>query len=265
VTVVELAGATVRRAGREILSGVDWTVCAGEHWAILGPNGAGKTTLLRLASAQNHPSSGTATILGGRMGRVPVQELRARIGLVEPAFGRAVLPGRTPLHLVLSGATGTLATLTDRIGPDEEAHARQLLAEVGAAELADRAIGTCSEGERARILLARALMLDAPLLVLDEPAGGLDLPGRELLLAALARSAAARPGLATVTATHHLEELPTSTTHALLLRGGRVVAAGEPDAVLTDAALSDCFGLRLRVERHDGRYLVHAEKTPENA
>ena len=131
------------------------------------------------------------------MGRVPVQELRARIGLVEPAFGRAVLPGRTPLHLVLSGATGTLATLADRIGPDEEAHARRLLAEVGAAELADRAIGTCSEGERARILLARALMLDAPLLVLDEPAGGLDLPGRELLLAALARSAAARPGLAT--------------------------------------------------------------------
>ena len=263
--VVELEGATVRRAGREILAGVDWTVRAGEHWAILGPNGSGKTTLLRLASAQIHPSSGTATILGARMGRVPVHELRARIGLVEPAFGRAVLPARTPLHLVLSGATGTLATLADRLGPDDEAHARRLLDEVGAGTLADRAIGTCSEGERARILLARALMLDAPLLVLDEPAGGLDLPGRELLLDALARAAAARPDLATITATHHLEELPVSTTHALLLRAGRVVAAGTPDDVLTNSLLSHCFGLALQVERLDGRYLVHAEKVPENA
>ena len=256
--VVALEGVTVRRKGRAILAEVDWTVRAGEHWALLGPNGAGKTTLLRLASAQIHPSTGTATILGGRMGRTPVHDLRSRIALVEPAFGRAAAPQRSALHLVLSGATGTLATLAERIGPSEVARARRLLDEVGAGELAERTIGTCSEGERARILLARALMLDAPLVVLDEPAAGLDLPGRELLLAALARAAAARPDVATVTATHHLEELPASTTHALLLREGRVVAAGPLADALSDESLSACFGLPVRLERLDGRFLVRA-------
>jgi len=254
--VVALEGVTVRRSGRAILADVDWTARAGEHWALLGPNGAGKTTLLRLASAQIHPSSGAATILGGRMGRTPVHDLRARIALVEPAFGRAVHPRRTALHLVLSGATGTFATLADRIGPAEAVRARELLEEVGAGDLADRAVGTCSEGERARILLARALMLAAPLVVLDEPAAGLDLPGRELLLAALARTTAARPESATITATHHLEELPETTTHALLLREGRVVAAGPFAEALSEESLGTCFGLPLRLERHDGRFLV---------
>ena len=258
--VVALEAATIRRSGRTFLHAVDWTVQPGEHWALLGPNGAGKTTLLRLASAQIHPSAGTATILGGRMGRVPVHDLRARIALVEPAFGRQVLPQRTALHLVLSGATGTLATLTERIGLAEHERARRLLDEVGAGELAERTLGTCSEGERARILLARALMLEAPLMVLDEPAGGLDLPGRELLLAAIAAAASARPELATVTATHHLEELPASTSHALLLRDGEVVAAGPVAETLTEELLGRCFGLPLRLERLDGRYLVRASR-----
>jgi iron complex transport system ATP-binding protein len=260
--VVALEQATVRRGGRTILAPLDWSVRAGEHWALLGPNGAGKTTLLRLASAQIHPSSGSATILGGRMGRVQVQELRARIALVEPAFGRAVLPARTALHLVLSGATGTLATLADRIGPADVARARRLLEEVGVGGLAERPVGTCSEGERARILLARALMLDAPLVVLDEPAAGLDLPGRELLLAAVQDAAAARPGLATITATHHLEELPATTTHALLLRDGEAVASGPLDAAVTEETLSACFGIPLRLERHDGRLVVRAARPP---
>ena len=255
---VALEGAAVRRSGRTLLAPLDWTVRPGEHWALLGPNGAGKTTLLRLASAQIHPSAGTATILGGRLGRVPVHDLRARIALVEPAFGRAVLPGRTALHLVLSGATGTLATLAGRLGPADVERARRLLHEVGARALADRAVGTCSEGERARILLARALMLEAPLMVLDEPAAGLDLPGRELLLAAIASAVTTRPGLATVTATHHLEELPETTSHVLLLRDGAVVAAGPLAEALTEERLEACFGLPLRLERRDGRFLVRA-------
>jgi iron complex transport system ATP-binding protein len=127
---------------------------------------------------------------------------------------------------------------------------------VGAADLADRTFAGCSEGERARTLLARSLMPDAPLLVLDEPAAGLDVGGRELLLAALADVARHRSGLTTLTVTHHVEELPVTTTHLLLIRNGGVVAAGAIDDVATDDIFSDCFGTRLRVERSEGRLFV---------
>jgi iron complex transport system ATP-binding protein len=245
---------TVRRSGQTILDAVAWTAARGERWAVLGPNGAGKTTALRVASAQMRPSAGRAFVLGGRLGGVSMPELRRRIGLVEPALGRRFYPVQTAREVVASGFAGTIL-------PEEDAHlgrADALLAAVGAAPLARRRFATCSEGERARILLARALATDAELLVLDEPAAGLDLPGRELLLRAFDDAVAARSGLTTITATHHLEELSTRTTHALLLRAGAVVAAGPLDRTLTDDALSACFGLPLTAEEIDGRFFVRA-------
>jgi iron complex transport system ATP-binding protein len=245
---------TVRRSGQAILDAVDWTVARGEHWALLGPNGAGKTTALRVASAQMRPSGGTAFVLGGRLGGVSMPELRRRIGLVEPAFGRRFYPVQTAREVVASGFAGTVL-------PEEDAdltRADLLLAAVGAAALAQRRFSTCSDGERARILLARALATDAEVLVLDEPAAGLDLPGRELLLHAFDAAVSSRPGLTTITATHHLEELSTRTTHALLLRAGAVVAAGRIDRTVTDEALSACFGLPLTVEDVDGRFFVRS-------
>jgi iron complex transport system ATP-binding protein len=245
---------TVRRSGQTILDAVDWSAARGGHWAVLGPNGAGKTTALRVASAQMRPSEGRAFVLGGRLGGVSMPGLRRRIGLVEPAFGRRFYPVQTAREVVASGFAGTIL-------PEEDAdleRAATLLASVGAAALAPRRFATCSEGERARVLLARALATDAELLVLDEPAAGLDLPGRELLLRAFDGAVAARPGLTTITATHHLEELSTRTTHALLLRDGAVVAAGPLDRTLTDDALSACFGLPLTAEAVDGRFFVRA-------
>jgi iron complex transport system ATP-binding protein len=245
---------TVRRSGNTILDAVDWSVGRGEHWALLGPNGAGKTTALRVASAQMRPSSGRAVVLGGRLGGVSMPELRRRIGLVEPALGRRFYPVQTASEVVASGFAGTIL-------PEEDAdagRADELLAAVGAGSLAGRRFATCSEGERARILLARALATDAELLVLDEPAAGLDLPGRELLLHAFDEAVASRSGLTTITATHHLEELSTRTTHALLLRDGAVVAAGPIDQALSDDALSACFGLPLTADEVDGRFFVRA-------
>ena len=256
---VSFAAVTVWRPspqGRKtILDRVDWEVRAGEHWAILGPNAAGKTTLLRVASAQMRPSSGTAAVLGGRLGHVPLEGLRRRIGVVDPGLARRFYPAQTALDVVLTGTSGTILLVDD---PDESAlgRARTLLAAAGVADLADRRFAGCSEGERARILLARALMIEAPLLVLDEPAAGLDLPGRELLLHAFEEALAGRPQLATLTVTHHLEELPPSITHALLLREGKVVAAGPVAGAVTDATLSACFGLPLRVSRDAGRLRV---------
>jgi iron complex transport system ATP-binding protein len=256
--LLELADVTFRRAGTPILRGLDWQVRAGEHWAILGPNGAGKTTLLRIAAARAHPSSGRAAVLGRELGRTPVASLHERIGYLEPRLARSFHPSRLARDVVLTGTAGTIA-LVDRGDPERADELTELL---GVAHVRDRAFADCSEGERARVLLARALMLEPALLLLDEPTAGLDLPGRELVLGALARLVASQPQLASVTVTHHVEELAASTTHALLLRDGAVVAAGPIGDVLVDGPLSACFGLPVRVEASDGRYLAVAAERP---
>jgi iron complex transport system ATP-binding protein len=238
-----------------ILDRIDWTARTGEHWGIVGPNGAGKTSLLRIASAQTRPSEGLAYVLGGRLGRVPLHDLRRRIGLVEPALGRRFYAEQRALDVVLSGLTGSIL-LAETLPPDAAKRAHGALRAAGAGELSQRLFASCSEGERARIMLARGLIAEAPLLALDEPAAGLDLGGRELLLESFDRVARERPGLTTLTVTHHIEELPRATSHALLIRDGRIVASGPIDEALTDETLSECFGLALRLERVDGRLFV---------
>jgi iron complex transport system ATP-binding protein len=242
---------------RTLLDRIDWTARAGEHWGIVGPNGAGKTTLLRIASAQTRPSAGVAHVLGERLGKVPLQVLRRRIGLVEPALGRRFYPDQRAIDVVLTGLTGSIL-LVGELGAAEVERARAALAAVGVSDLGARSFASCSEGERARIMLARALVTEAALLALDEPAGGLDLGGRELLLDAFEQAVAQRPGLTTLTVTHHIEELAPSTSHALLLREGRVVSAGPLAEALSDESLSECFGLPLRLERSGRRLFPHA-------
>jgi len=260
VTVWEWEPRTGRRP--VLLDGVDWVVRPGEQWAVLGPNGAGKTTVLTVAGGLRHPSRGAVRILGETVGRVDLRELRARIGYLDIALESAFPPRRTALEVTLTGATGSIALLGDRLTASDGERAAALLARFGCADVSGQAFRTCSQGQRRRVLLARALMHDPPLLLLDEPADGLDLPGREALLAALATLHGAtreRPPTAVVTVTHHLEELPPSTTHALLLRAGRVVAAGPAEMVLADGPLSACFGARVVVRRDDGRWTARAE------
>jgi len=236
-----------------LLREIDWTVGPGEQWAVLGPNGAGKTTLLEVASARLHPSSGTATILGGRLGRTPVAALRPRIAAVERRLSGRFFPMLTTLEVVLTGVTGTTSLLPEAIDETHVAEARRLLSHVLGERFADRRFTELSEGERARTMLARALIVDASLLVLDESTAGLDLGGRELFLAALQRVAGERPSVAVLIASHHLEELPATVSHVLLLAGGRIVAAGPVETTLTDELLSACYGLPARVTRVDGR------------
>ena len=205
------------RGRNDILREVDWTVERGQRWVVLGPNGAGKSTLLRIVSARVRPSRGVARILGHEVGRFPLARLHREIGLVDPALGRRFYPDQRAVDVVQTGIAGTILLVEDA----DERRAREELDLVGAADLADRAFVTCSEGERARILLARALVADAPLLVLDEPTAGLDIPGRLMLLHALGEALAARPGLTTITVTHDLESLPPGTTHALLIGTAR--------------------------------------------
>jgi iron complex transport system ATP-binding protein len=263
-TALRLTGVTVwewddrLRQRQPILTDVDWSVGEGEQWAVLGPNGAGKSTLLDVAAGVRHPSLGAVEILGETVGRVDLRALRERIGHVDVRTEEAFSPRRTAREVVLTGATGTIQVVGERLGAAEHERAAQLLRQFGCAEVAEHAFASCSQGERRRILLARALMRRPPLLLLDEPADGLDLPGREALLAALASLAGEPAAPAVVLVTHHLEELPPSITHALLLANGRASACGPAPEVLADKPLSACFGVAVRVSRAGGRWSARA-------
>jgi iron complex transport system ATP-binding protein len=252
--VVRMEGVTVRRGDATLLADVDWAVELDERWVVLGPNGAGKTTLLRLASAELFPSSGTVEILGQRLGRVDVFDLRTRIGLSSAALGLRVPSDEIVRDVVISAGYAVIGRWRERYDPMDAARADELLGALGLHGLAGRPYGTLSEGERKRALIARSLMTDPELLLLDEPAAGLDLGGREDLVARLSGLANDPDAPASVLVTHHVEEIPPGYSHGLLLREGRVVAAGLLDDVLTDENLSSTFGLPLAVQRRRGRY-----------
>jgi iron complex transport system ATP-binding protein len=235
--------------GPTIIDHLTWHVGIGERWALLGPNGSGKSTTLSLAGAVRHPSRGRASVLGAQFGKTDIPKLRESIGYVEA--GAQSLDWLTGEEVVLTGIGSTLRPLWWNYTDADRARAREMLELLGCGELADREIKTCSQGERGRIRIARALITQPRLLLLDEPAVGLDLAAREALIAALDNLAAERPEMTMVIVSHHIEELPGSTTHALLLNGGRSVAEGPINDVLTSENLSDCFGLPV-VCHHDG-------------
>ncbi len=236
-----------------ILRSIDWRVESGERWVILGPNGAGKSTLATIAAALGHPSSGRATVLGGHLGEVDMRALRERIGFLEPRAARRFSPLLRPVDVVLTGITSTFVVRHDRLAPADRNRALELLHRFGCDAVLERPLRDLSQGERQRVLLARALVADPELVILDEPASALDLPGREAVVAALEQIGREHPERTLVTVTHHVEEIPPSTTHALLLREGAVSAAGPVDEVLTTEPVSACFGLRVRVWRDDDR------------
>ena len=253
-TVVRLDDAVAVLGRFPALAGVTLSVYRGEIVWLRGPNGAGKTTLLRLASAELHPTVGVVHVLGERLGRVNVFELRTRIGLSSAALGMRVPGDETVRDVVVSAGYGVLGRWRERYDTTDTDRAEQLLDALGVRGLAERTFGTLSEGERKRTLIARALMTDPELLLLDEPAAGLDLGGREDLVGRLATLAADPDAPASVLVTHHVEEIPVGYSHGLLLREGGVVAAGLLDDVLTDENLTATFGLPLKVQRRRGRY-----------
>lgn len=255
---VVLAGAEVLAAGRSIMGPIDLTIASGEQWVLLGPNGSGKTTALTLIGAWRHPSRGEVQVLGERLGQTDVRRLRRRIGHVSHRLAERLPGERTVLETVCTGRDATLVTWWRAFDTDELAEARVLLASLGCEGLAGRQLASCSLGERQRVLIARALYGRHELLVFDEPAAGLDLPARELVLEALV--AAAGAGVTGVLATHHLEEIPPTTTHAALLRGGLVVASGSVEDVLADGPLTACFAMPIHVEHSRGRWTARVAR-----
>ena len=258
--VLALEGVGVRVDGRTVLAEVDWRVEAGQRWALLGPNGSGKTTLVRIASLYLHTTTGSVRVLGETVGRLDARALRPRIGLASAALASLVRREVSARDAVMTARHGALEAWWHRYDDGDRQRALDLLARFGVADHAEQPFGTLSSGERQRVLLARTLMTDPELLLLDEPTAGLDLGGREdlvLRLGALATDPSTPP---LVLVTHHVDELPEGLTHALVLGPGGVLAQGPVDEVVTDAVLSEAFGLDLVVRRQDGRWSARARR-----
>lgn len=255
--ILRLEAVDVVRDSRQILTDINLTARAGEHWALIGPNGAGKSTILSMCGAAEHPTRGSVHVLGRKLGRVDIRELRESIGHVNPRHSPS-----SPLtirQVVLTGATGT-TELMPRWSPDAATQTRtdELIEMLGLQGLEAATWPTMSQGERGRALIARALLPNPPLLLLDEPSTGLDVAAREKFLSTTDALHQARPDLSTILVTHHLEELPTTTTHAMLVKHGRVHAAGLAREVLTTELVSQCFDHPIEIEQRAGRWQARA-------
>ena len=256
--VVGVHGVSVIRSGNVLLDGVDWRIGRGERWVLLGPNGSGKTTLISIVATYLWPSRGSVSLLGRTVGSVDVRELRRHIGIVSASLEGRIPPQLTAMEVVVAGATGAIAPWWDRPARATERRAAELLELVGCAAIGGRRFELLSSGEKQRVQIARCLVLDPTLLLLDEPAAGLDLGAREQLAVLLARLNAEPELAATVVVTHHVEEIAAGTTHALVLRSGRVVAAGPVAETVTGPVLTAAYGLPLRVERVGDRFTAQA-------
>lgn len=258
--VVDCRDVTVVKGGKAVVSNLTWQVTAGQRWVVIGPNGAGKSSLLDVVSARAHPTAGQVLLLGEPLGLVDVFALRPRIGLVATTVAAAIPAQELVRDVVLTAVYGMTGRWREDYEDADLQRALALLAGVGIGDLAERRFGTLSDGERKRVLIARALMPDPEVLVLDEPAAGLDLGAREQLLHLLSEIAADPQAPAVVLVTHHVEEVPVGFTHALLLAEGQLVAAGPLADVLTGDALGRTFGIPITVGRFAGRYFAVATR-----
>lgn len=256
--VLSLSQVSVIRGDRTILGPIDFQIQNGERWVILGPNGAGKSTLLNILATRMFPTSGTVTVLNQQMGKVDLSELRTRIGICAALISEDIPGDEIVRDVVLTAAYAILGRWNEVYDLWDESRAVSLLTTFGVRELANRRYSTLSEGERKRVAIARALMADPELLLLDEPAAGLDLGGREDLLKRFANFAADATSPASILVTHHIEEVPQGTTHALVLKDGKVAVSGPISQVITSEHMSAIFETPIEVTFDGKRFFARS-------
>lgn len=256
--VLSLSAVSVIRGDRTILGPIDFQIQNGERWVILGPNGAGKSTLLNILATRMFPTSGTVTVLNQQMGKVDLSELRTRIGICAALISEDIPGDEIVRDVVLTAAYAILGRWNEVYDLWDESRAVSLLTTFGVRELADRRYSTLSEGERKRVAIARALMADPELLLLDEPAAGLDLGGREDLLKRFANFAADPTSPASILVTHHIEEVPQGTSHALVLKDGKVAVSGPISQVITSEHMSAIFETPIEVTFDGKRFFARS-------
>lgn len=244
---------TVRRGDNHLIEDVSVTVPTGTHWAVLGPNGAGKSTILKLAGARLYPTTGTVTILGEQLGRTDTRELQKHIGYVDP---KQRLDDISAHEAVLSGVSASNGRIQRFDYDPFQGRATAMLGLVDMDGRADRTWSQMSQGEKARTLIARALVTNPDMLLLDEPSTGLDLPGRETLLRVIDDLRASLPDLTTVLITHHVEEVAASTTDVLMVKDGGILAAGPVGQAMTRENLGVLYDMDVALERVGGRWFA---------
>lgn len=253
--ILTVSALCVVRGSTTILRDLAWEVRRGQHWVILGPNGSGKTSLLRVLTGYLSLTSGSVAVLGRVYGRTDWRELRKRIGIVSSALQLSIPPAEQAIETVISGKFAQL-DLWAKITRTDEAEATRLLRLVGLAKLARREWIYLSQGERQRVLIARALMAQPELLILDEPCAGLDPVAREHFLGFMERLGKKRSGPALVLVTHHVEEITPAFSHVLMLRSGRAVIAGPKSATLNRRNLGQTFGAAVSLQRRGARFFL---------
>lgn len=251
--ILSVQNVSVRRGDANILSRVNWEVHSGENWAILGANGSGKTSLLKALSGYLAPTVGEIELLGESYGDCDWRELRQRVGIVSASIANLMNEEDEALDIVIGGKFGMMG-MWGRVGPAERTEARRYLKKVGISYLANRAWLFLSQGERQRVLIARSLMAHPRLLILDEPCSGLDPAARETFLDFVEEAAGGHLGVPLLFVMHHVEEVRPVMTHALILKEGKILAAGPIEKVLNSANLSKAFNAKARVQKRNGRY-----------
>lgn len=257
--VLNFDNVSLVRQGRSILSDINWKVESNQRWVIVGPNGAGKTTLLKTAATTLQPSSGIIQVLGRTLGEVNVFELRTRIGFASTAIANRIPNSETVLDAVLTASYAILGRFKESYDEIDIKRAKRVLGEWGLGDYADRPFGTLSDGERKRTQIARAVMPDPELLLLDEPVASLDIGAREATIKILGGYASHPQAPAIIMVTHHLEEIPLGFTHALILKDGKISAAGPITQTLTTEKLSEAYDIPLEVVFTSGRFAVRAK------
>lgn len=257
-SVLTLDAVRVRRDEAEILGPINFTISQGERWVVLGPNGAGKSTLLAVMATRIFPTQGKAIVLDQEVGKVDLTELRTRIGLASASLQAQIPDDEIVKDVVLTAAYAIVGRWNEEYDLWDESRAVALLTTFGVRELGARRYGTLSEGEKKRVQISRALMADPELLLLDEPAAGLDLGGREDLLARFAAYSSDPTAPASVVVTHHIEEIPVGTTHALLIKNGAIAVSGPIDSVITSEHISAVFGLPITVSKEGARFFARS-------
>jgi iron complex transport system ATP-binding protein len=253
--ILEISNLRIQRDGVVILADVNWRVERGQHWVILGANGSGKTSLLSALTGYLMPTIGEIFLLGKIYGQSDWRELRKKIGLVSSSVRQMMADDEPALETVASGKYAMI-DFWGQLSRADKTEALKLLKQIECEYLAERPWRVLSQGERQRVLIGRALMAKPRVLILDEPCAGLDPAAREHFLQFIQRLGARKNSPTLVLVTHHVEEIMPVFSHLLVLKNGKVLAAGGKSFVLNSKNLSRAFATQMKLQRTKNRYAL---------